>query len=169
MQKITLILHNIRSTYNVGAIVRSAECFGVENVYATGYTPYTHSDELLDPPHVTIKMKKNINKSALGTEDILPIKKHSDVINLINNLSGIGYKIVALEQNSKSIPLQKFTDNSPIALVLGEEVHGVTDDLLSQVDTILEIPMLGKKESFNVSVATGIALYELRRKVFTEQ
>ena len=169
MQKIVLILHNIRSTYNVGSITRTAECLGVDKIYATGYTPYTFSEEKIDPPHVALKMRTAIHKTALSAEEVLPINKHSDVTALIADLKDSGYSIVALEQSPNSLPINQYEYDKPVALILGEEVHGITNDLLNLSDTILEIPMLGKKESFNVSVATAITLYELRRKIFTVQ
>lgn len=167
MQKITLILHNIRSTYNVGAIVRTAECLGVDEIYATGYTP--HTTELNNiPPFIIDKMKRAIHKTALGAEYNLPVKHSADILYLINEHKARGYCIVALEQDTKSIPLMRYTHNNPLVLILGEEVKGTTQEILSVCDKIIEIPMIGKKESYNVSVATGIALYELRRNYFIE-
>lgn len=169
MQKISVVLHNIRSTYNVGAITRTAECFGVEQVFATGYTPYTISKDIKDPPHVVNKMISAIHKTALGAEELLPVTYDEDLQDLINRFKQQGYKIVALEQKESSKMIYETKINEPMLIILGEEVNGVSDEILDRVDLILEIPMLGKKESFNVSVATGIALYELRREVFTEQ
>lgn len=169
MRKISLVLHNIRSTYNVGAITRTAECLGVEHIYATGYTPYTSSKESIAPPHVTKKMLADIHKTALGAEETLPVNHQKDIKQLIAEHRNNGYKIVALEQNESAQMIYSYADDAPLLLILGEEVNGVTEEILNEVDSTLEIPMLGKKESFNVSVATGIALYELRRYVFTEQ
>lgn len=168
MQKITLVLHNIRSTYNVGSITRSAECLGVEKIYATGYTPHTSMVEGI-APFVLDKMKKSIHKTALGAEEMLPIFHEPNLINLLEKYRKSGYKIIALEQHKKSVNITNFVINSPIVLILGEEVNGITNEILKMVDKIIEIPMLGKKESFNVSVATGIALFEIQRNFFIEQ
>ena len=169
MQTIALLLHNIRSSYNVGAILRTAECLGVEKIYATGYTPYTESDITTDPPHVRMRMKSTIHKTALGTEETIAVKHHEDITKLLTKMRSEGYVVAALEQNNKSIPLHKIEHDRPIALIIGEEVNGVSKELLSYCDSIIEIPMLGKKESFNVSVATAIALYEIRRTQLIEQ
>lgn len=168
MNKIVLILNNIRSAYNVGAITRTAECLGVEKIYATGYTPNT-SGSVDTPPFVLQKMKNSIHKTALGAEINLPICHESNLNNLIDKLIEEGYKIVALEQNRNSKKITEISDFGDIALILGEEVKGIPVEILNLCGEILEIPMLGKKESFNVSVAAGIALYELRRNLFIEQ
>jgi tRNA G18 (ribose-2'-O)-methylase SpoU len=168
MKKLILILDNIRSTYNVGAIARTAECLGVEKIYATGYTPNT-TGSIDTPPHVLQKMKNSINKTALGAETNLPIHYESDIFELIDKLVTEDYKIIALEQCSTSKKITEGSNFSAIALILGEETKGIPKEILNRCDEILEIPMLGDKESFNVSVAAGIALYELRRDLFIEQ
>lgn len=165
MKNIVLILHNIRSTYNVGAITRTAECLGVNKIYATGYTAYTESDILLAPPFIIKKMRDAIHKTALGAENIIPVVHRSDIDILITDLRREGYKIIALEQHKNSIKLDKYNDKSPVAVIVGEEVKGITENLIHQADEILEIPMYGKKESFNVSVAVGIMLYEMQRQL----
>lgn len=163
MFNIVLVLHNIRSTYNVGAITRTAECLGVNEIYATGYTAYTESDVKKEPPFVLDKMRSAIHKTALGAELSIPVKQHSDINLLLADYKNNGFKIVSLEKHKKSINLTKFQIDSDIILILGEEVNGIEENIINKSDIIIEIPMLGKKESFNVSVATGIALYELRR------
>lgn len=161
---IVLVLHNIRSTYNVGSIIRSAECLGVRSIYCTGYTPYTYCSDAIDPPHTRKKIRDSIHKTSLGAELKLPAQKHHDVFTLINELKKNDYYVAALEQADGSIPIYDAPRKNNLALILGEEVNGISIDLLKSVDGILEIPMLGSKESFNVSVATAIALYELRRE-----
>lgn len=156
-----VIAHNIRSAHNVGAILRSCDGFGVTKLYASGYTPYptlAHDTRL---PHIREKLTKHIAKTALGAETTVPIAYHEDPLKLIAELKQQGYRIAALEQSDRSILLPKYTRPTNIALLLGEEVHGITPELLAECDDILEIPMHGRKESFNVSVATGIALYAL--------
>lgn len=171
MKKIVLVLHNIRSTYNVGSITRTAEGLGVNKIYATGYTPHTsiHIDGNT-PPHVRIKMRREIKKTALGAEELLEINHHNNIFELLQKYRESDYEIVGLEQNSQSIPIARYKSSKNLVLVLGEEVRGIPDDVLRACELFIEIPMLGRKESFNVSVATGIALYELRRSdIFTAQ
>lgn len=160
--KIYLILNNIRSTYNVGSILRTAEGFGVDMVIFCGYTPHPKVSEDSRPPHVIEKNTRMIEKTALGAEKIMQFEYHSDVKYLIRKLKKDDFSILALEQSSESTPLQKFRQQKDTAIILGEELNGIDLNLLSMCDAILEIPMMGKKESFNVSVACGIALYQLR-------
>ena len=158
MPKITLVVHNIRSIHNVGAIFRTAEGFGVTKIILSGYTPYPEIPGDTRLPHIREKITAQIHKTALGAEAMVPFEYFEGIDSWIkqNSLS-----IYALEQAPNSINLRDFTPKQDFALLLGEEVHGITPDLLEKCDTILEIPMHGHKESFNVSVATGIALYAL--------
>lgn len=159
MSEIIVIAHNIRSTYNIGSIFRTCEGFGVSKLIISGYSPYPklHNDTRL--PHLEAKLSLQIHKTALGAEKMVPFE--FQVIPNLELLKQQGYLVVGLEQDASSILLQKFHPTQKIALLLGEEVHGITDDLRNQCDKLIEIPMLGRKESFNVSVATGIALYAL--------
>lgn len=162
MSKIIVIAHNIRSTHNVGAIFRTAEGLGVDKIILSGYTPYPKlTAPQRDPrlPHITNKLNDQIHKTALGAEGIVPFEYHE--LPPIEQLKAEGYHITGLEQDLASITLHNYTPPEKLALILGEEVHGITPELLRQCETILEIPMVGKKESFNVSVAAGIALYAL--------
>lgn len=160
MKNLVLILHNIRSTYNVGAILRTADGLGVKKVYFSGYTPHL----LKGLPHERDKLKKQIHKTALGAEDVVPQEFAEDIKDLILSLKTSGYSILALEQNENSINLAESTPKEDYqALILGEEVHGITDDIIALADHILEIPMFGQKESFNVSVAAAIAIWELSK------
>ncbi|SRR6266496_611532 len=156
-----VIAHNIRSTYNAGAILRSCDGFGVEAFYATGYTPYPALQDDSRPPHVRQKLTTQIAKTALGAEQTVAIAYEDDVTRLLERYRSQGYTIVALEQSVHSISLADYVPPERIALLLGEEVHGIPAPLLRSCDVTLEIPMHGLKESFNVSVATGIALYAL--------
>ena len=167
--QIILSLHNIRSCYNVGAILRSAEGFGVKKVILSGYTPRVHDASLL--PHLRAKLDKEIHKTALGAEDMLDIYASSDIISELQNLKNDGWQILGLENHTDASPL--YTLNSAdftkhlsdkVILILGEEVNGIDYSLYDIIDLFVEIPMFGRKESFNVSVATGIALYELSLK-----
>jgi len=159
MPEIIVIAHNIRSTHNVGAIFRTAEGFGVNKIILSGYTPYPKISNDSRLPHIAEKLHNQIHKTALDAEVIVPFEYHEILdLELFKNQ---GYRLVALEQDAKSIPLNEYSAPEKVALLIGEEVHGIEPALLSQCEDILEIPMKGKKESFNVSVATGIALYQL--------
>ncbi|HSE29525.1 MAG TPA: TrmH family RNA methyltransferase [Candidatus Saccharimonadales bacterium] len=161
--QLVLIAHNIRSTYNVGSILRTADGFGVRKVYFSGYTPYPEQRDDPRLPHIRQKITSQIHKTALGAEVTMPSEFADDIFTLIKNLRDNGFTILALEQNKDSILLPNIRPTQKTALLLGEEVNGISDDLIKMCDMITEIPMQGKKESFNVSVATGIALYELTR------
>ena len=159
MPEIIVIAHNIRSTHNVGAIFRTAEGFGISKILLTGYTPYPTLPADTRLPHISLKLTNQIHKTALGAEAIVPFE-YSEALDLAA-LKEAGYRIVALEQADRSIDITTYASPEKIALLLGEEVEGITDELLAQCDDILEIPMVGQKESFNVSVAAGIAMYQL--------
>ena len=162
--KMRLVLDNIRSCYNVGAILRTAEGFGVERVILSGYTPRVQDVNLL--PHLREKLDKEIHKTALGAEDMLEIDSSDDIKSELLRLKNEGWQIVGLENNLDSDKLLRLNDGSlkgrmtdKLVLVLGEEVHGIDHSLHEIIDLFVEIPMKGKKESFNVSVAAGIAIY----------
>jgi len=159
MSEIIVIAHNIRSTHNVGAIFRTAEGFGVSKIILSGYTPYPRIEHDSRLPHISDKLTSQIHKTALDAELIVPFE-YKEVLNL-DEFKVDGYRIVALEQDERSILLPEYKTPEKVALLLGEEVHGIESTFLAQCDDIIEIPMHGKKESFNVSVAAGIALYAL--------
>ncbi len=159
-----LVLDNIRSCYNVGAILRTAEGFGVEKVILSGYTPRVHDARLL--PHLREKLDREIHKTALGAEEMIEIEASDDILARLDELKEQDWKVVGLENNISNVPLFRLNDEllknklgDKIVLVLGEEVHGISKDVVSKVDLFVEIPMKGRKESFNVSVAAGIAMY----------
>jgi 23S rRNA (guanosine2251-2'-O)-methyltransferase len=160
--KIVLIVHNIRSTHNVGSIFRTANGLGVDTLFLSGYTPYpeTKDDERL--PHLRSKISRQINKTALGAETYTNWMHIKNVEELILELKKKNYLIAALEQTDKSINLNGFNHQGDTALIIGNEVDGIDEATLNLADIHLEIPMLGKKESFNVAVASAIALYYLR-------
>lgn len=161
MIQIIVLAHNIRSTHNVGSILRTSEGFGVKQVVFSGYTPYPKLQNDPRLPHIADKLTKQIHKTALGAESIVPFEITDDIMAKISELKQSDYKIVALEQAKNSINLNDYKPSGKLALLLGEEVHGIEPKLVSTCDDIVEIPMSGQKESFNVSVATGIALYQL--------
>lgn len=159
MPEIIVIAHNIRSTHNIGAIFRTSEGFGISKIMITGYSPYPSIKQDTRLPHISEKLTSQIHKTALGAESLVPFEYTE--LPPLQKLKDEGYRIVALEQNDQSINLAEYKTPNKIALLIGEEVHGITEELIAQCDDIIEIPMVGKKESFNVSVATGIALYRL--------
>lgn len=146
-----VIIHNVRSCYNVGSILRTADALGVKKVYLTGYTP--------DPKD--FNNKKKIKKTSLGAEETMPTQKNRQIGKLIKKLREQKIKIVALEQDKKSQNIFNFKPKFPLALIVGNEVRGVSKTTLKNVDEIVEIPMQGKKESLNVAVAFGVAGYVL--------
>lgn len=158
MPSITLLLHNIRSTHNVGSIFRTADGFGVSRIILTGYTPYPAHANDTRLPHIAQKLSKQIEKTALGATASVPFEYHD---NPLTWLSTTTLPVVGLEQSARSIPLGDFTCPDTFVLALGEEVDGIEPHLLARCDHVIEIPMHGRKESFNVSVAAGIALYGL--------
>ena len=159
MPEIIVIAHNIRSTHNIGSVFRTAEGFGVQKIIISGYSPYPTQSNDTRLPHIAEKLTKQIHKTALGAETIVPFEyqESPDIIQLQLD----GYTIVGLEQDQRSVQLPDYRPPQKIALLLGEEVHGITDAMRDLCDNLIEIPMKGKKESFNVSVAAGIALYHL--------
>jgi len=149
-QGITLILDNIRSRENVGSIFRTADAVGVSKVYLCGITPR--------PPH------PKITKSALGSDEFVKWGYVKQIWRLIDILKKDKYKIVAIEQSPTSKNIFTFKTKFPIAVILGNEVSGISKSILRRCDYVLEIPMRGKKESLNVSVSAGVALYQLIKK-----
>jgi tRNA G18 (ribose-2'-O)-methylase SpoU len=145
---VIVVLDNIRSMHNVGSVFRTSDAFLVEAICLCGYTP--------QPPH------RDINKTALGateTVDWLFFEKTTDAVKALKEK---GYKVYAIEQVENSISLQKFpSNNESIAVVFGNEVEGVDDEVLKLVDGSIEIPQLGMKHSLNISVAAGIVLWKL--------
>ncbi len=162
--KITLVLHNIRSTYNVGAILRTAEGFGVSEVILSGYTPWYQKPGLL--PHLADKLEHQITKTAVGADKMIQTRWEDGLAEWLDEQKCLK---IGLENNLNDKRLmtladfmrQKRPDEQPVILVLGEEVEGIPPEILERLDTLIEIPMRGRKESFNVSVAAGIALYGL--------
>lgn len=159
MPEIIVIAHNIRSTHNIGAIFRTCEGFGVSKIIVSGYSPYPKLPKDTRLPHIEAKLTAQIHKSALGAETMVPFE-YQEKPNL-KYFKDQDYTIVGLEQDERSIMLPDYKAPQKIVLLLGEEVEGITSDLRDSCDDLIEIPMVGQKESFNVSVATGIALYAL--------
>jgi 23S rRNA (guanosine2251-2'-O)-methyltransferase len=163
LRDIVIIAHDIRSTHNVGSLLRTCEGLGVTRVYLTGYTPYPplpNGDTRL--PHIAIKLGRQINKTALDAETMVPWSQQDDITACIQQLRRDGYEVIALEQTRDSTPLPDYTPPAKVALLLGREVEGIAPEILALCASAVEIPMFGRKESFNVVQAAAIALYHLR-------
>lgn len=156
-----VIAHNIRSSHNIGALLRTADGLGIQKVYITGYSPYPKHEGDARLPHIAERLHNQIHKTALGAESSVQWT-HADLNVVLDRLVAEGYELAILEQSSSSIPLNTFRAQGSVALVLGNEVDGVDQELLERIPTHLEIPMHGKKESFNVVAAASMALYHLR-------
>lgn len=144
---ISLILHNIRSLYNVGSIFRTADSALAEELILCGFTPF--------PP------RKEIDKTALGATSSVPWQYKDNILDAINEQKAKGFKIAALELTNNSINYNKLSlSDFPLSIVLGNEISGVDDFILNECDFSIQIPMYGVKHSLNVAVATGIALFE---------
>lgn len=162
MREIILIAHDIRSTHNVGSLLRTAEGLGVTQVFFTGYTPYPALQDDTRLPHIAGKLDRQINKTALGAERMIPWTHQDDVAACITQVKSLGYTVAALEQITDSVKLPEFQPPEKIALLLGREVEGIEPDILARCDVTLEVPMFGRKESFNVVQAAAMALYHCR-------
>lgn len=149
-----MILHNIRSLHNVGSMFRTADAVGVSKIFLTGYTP--------SPLDSFWNFRKEISKTALGAEKYVPWEKIRYIVSLLRQLKKSKVQIVALEQSKDAIDYRKFKPRFPLALVLGNEVRGLSAALLKKCGKVIYIPIYGKKESLNVSVAAGVALFSLR-------
>lgn len=148
-KEVYVLLNNIRSLHNVGSIFRTSDGAGVKKLFLCGQTGY--------PP------RPDITKTAIGAEEVVPWEYWIDVKDCIQKLlkNKKSVQLVALEQNKKSVDYRKFKPKYPICLVVGNEIDGVEQGILDLCDTTIEIPMRGKKQSLNVSVAFGVAIYKL--------
>ncbi len=159
---IVVILHNIRSTHNVGSIIRTAEALGLTQLIFSGYTPFPKYATDTRLPHIANKLDVQINKTALGAQNYIDWEVWTDSIDtLLSKLRCENFQILALEQHKHSIDLKSYLPEQKIALILGSEVTGVDASILKQCDQILEIALPGKKESLNVAQAAAIAFYKL--------
>jgi 23S rRNA (guanosine2251-2'-O)-methyltransferase len=158
-REIVVIAHNLRSTHNVGSLLRTAEGLGIAKVYLTGYTPYPKLAKDQRLPYIADKLHKQISKTALGAEDLVEWAQADNALAVIDQLKSEDFQVYALEQTAKSVKLPDFTPPEKIAIVLGREVEGIEPEVLSACDGTLEIPMFGKKESFNVVQAAAMSLY----------
>lgn len=162
MKKLCIVAIDIRSSHNIGSILRTADGFSAD-VILVGITPRPmggSNDSRL--PHIINKTHKEISKTALGAENKVNWRYFTDDESAFSYLKSHGYDVFAIEQDDNSLDIKKLKTNSRTALVLGTEVTGLTKKTLESCDKIYEIPMTGKKESFNVAVTAGIALYQAR-------
>jgi tRNA G18 (ribose-2'-O)-methylase SpoU len=162
MKHLILIAHNLRSAHNVGSLLRTAEGLGLDKVLLTGYSPYPTSLTDTRLPHIARKIDSQIAKTALDAEKMIIWEHHEDIASQISKLREAGYSVIALEQTVYATPLPKFKVPNKLALIVGREVEGLESEILDQCDGAIEIPMLGKKESFNVVQAAAMALYHCR-------
>jgi 23S rRNA (guanosine2251-2'-O)-methyltransferase len=149
-QEFYLILPDIRSAHNVGAMFRTADACGVDQIFLVGYTPV--------PP------RPDIAKVALGADTWMKWKQYKNLKTLVKNLQKKGVKVVALEKSEESVDIAAAKFDFPLALIVGNEVDGVQPEILKLCDQTVHIPMLGKKGSLNVSIAAGIAMYVTSQK-----
>lgn len=164
MSNLRVLAIDMRSTHNVGALLRTADCLGVEHVYLCGTSPYPKGqadDQRL--PHLQVKLDAQIHKTALGAEKSQPWSYHESTDQLLQQLKGDGWTLVALEQDERSVDIATFVPTDKTVLVLGTEVTGIEKRILDNMDAVVEISMHGKKESLNVIQAAAIACYLLNR------
>jgi len=147
-----VILHNIRSSHNVGAIFRTCDGAGVAKIFLTGYTP-APLDRFGRPV-------AEIVKTSLGASAMVPSEQSADIVPVLTQLKADGVTIVAIEQAAGSVSLFDFVPPEKVAYIFGNEITGVTPDVLALVDQIVEIPMRGEKESLNVGTTAGIVLFQ---------
>jgi len=148
-----LIIYNVRSVTNVGAMFRTADAAGINKIYLTGYTP--------TPLDRFGRIRKDMAKSALGAENFVAWEYEKNILSLIRKLKSEGYLIISIEQDEKSVNYKKVKLKNKNAFIVGAEITGIPQNVLKKCDIITEIPMQGKKESLNVSVACGVALFRI--------
>ena len=146
---ISILVENVRSVHNVGSIFRTADGFGAKKIYLTGYTAF--------PP------RQDLSKTALGAEKSVPWEHFENPLEAAEKIKSLGIKLVGIEQSLCSINIHEYNWDFPCCFILGNEVSGVSDELLNLAEDHVEIPMFGIKQSLNVSVAGGVIGYEVAR------
>jgi tRNA G18 (ribose-2'-O)-methylase SpoU len=154
-QRVVVVLDNVRSLYNTGSILRTADASGVERVVLCGITPR---------PDQGSRQRRAIAKTALGAEESVAWEYRSDTAAALQTLVAGGYQAVVVEPSAEAIDVFEWAPKWPVCLVFGHERIGVSPDLAALVPTVIRIPMLGHKRSLNVATAAGVVLYELLRK-----
>ena len=152
-QENILILHNVRSVQNVGAMFRTADAAGINKIYLTGYTPA--------PLDRFGRKRGDLAKSALGAENFVPWEQKKSILPLLSRLKRKKFLIIGIEQDKNSVDYKKVKLKHKNAFIVGVEVTGIPKNVLKKCDIIAEIPMRGRKESLNVSVALGVALFRM--------
>lgn len=153
--RVVVVLDNIRSLYNTGAIFRTADACGVERIVLCGITPR---------PDQGGRQRRAIAKTALGAEDTVAWAHEPDARPVVTRLKGEGFEIAAVETAADATMLFDWTPRGPVCVVFGHEREGISDSLSPTIDTVVRIPMLGQKRSLNVATAAGVVLYELVRQ-----
>ncbi len=148
---VSIVLDNIRSALNVGAIFRTCDAAAVEKLYLCGITPY--------PPH------NKIPKTALGAVETVEWEYSKNTLETVENLKKAGNKIISVELKSNSVNYTEFKFETPVVLIFGNEIDGVGEEILNMSDAIVQIPMFGTKESLNVATTVGIVTYEVIRQI----
>ena len=151
MQQRAVLLHNIRSSHNVGSIFRTCDGAGVGEIILSGYTP-APLDRFGRP-------QKDIAKTALGAEKLIPWTTVKNPMKAIAQMRKRGFTVVGVEQDTRALDYRSYTNEKPTLYIFGNEVRGISKTLRDACDVLIEIPMQGKKESLNVSVAAGVALF----------
>ena len=155
-----VILHNIRSAHNVGSIFRTADGVGVSEIFLSGYTP--------SPIDRFGRPQPEIKKTSLGATESVAWKNVEEIQTLISELKEKGCEIVAVEQHGKSKDYKDFLQTKDTVFIFGNEIDGVSKEIINFADVVLEIPMVGTKESLNVSVTAGIILFNTRSGINTQ-
>lgn len=151
---IAVLLHDVRSAHNVGSIFRTADAAGVSKIYLTGYTP-TPADRFG-------RTRKDIAKTALGAETFVPWEHADSALPAVRRLKNEGWTVVGVEQDPRAVSYRRFRAKDKAVYIFGNEVRGIPRSLRVLCDTLMEIPMYGKKESLNVSIVVGIILFHAR-------
>jgi tRNA G18 (ribose-2'-O)-methylase SpoU len=152
-REVFVLLHNIRSVHNVGSIFRTSDALGIDKIYLSGFTP--------TPKDRFGRNRKDVSKVALGAEKTIPWEYLNDPKKIINTLKNDDFKIIGLEQSENSQDYKKVKLTDKILFIVGNEVEGIEKNILKLCDVVAEIPMKGDKESLNVSVAFGVALFRI--------
>lgn len=175
MEDFYFICDNIRSLENIGSIFRTADALGANKIFLCGISGSSPTNFELKSGHSGVNPKlylklvgdrppnRKISKAALGAENMVPFEYHKQTWRLIEKLKKEKVFIVSLEQNKKSVVYTKFKPKFPLALIIGNEVKGISKKILEKADKIIYIPMYGEKESLNVAVAAGVAGYEINK------
>jgi len=159
---LVLVLDNVRSAHNVGALLRTADGLGVSRVHTGGLTPHPRQASDRRLPHVIKNAEHKLAKTGLGAERTLNIIHYDETTEALDELSEAGYYLVGLEQTANALDLKSWRrPRRPLALVVGHERLGLSKSVLKRLDATLMIPMRGRKESLNVAVAGAIAMYQL--------